>query len=154
MEVLYDGDGVHPLRKDMGPVEVLWDGDGSRSYFFCPWGGREGGGCSNPIQSWPGLLMEEWEGWALLCDQNFLLGHSCPSPSRGILLTRSFLLEGEWVFFLPVPVHHGIGAVWTERKTENITFPHTTYAIAKYDVATLNVHLLARLGIRFKFTVD
>ena len=27
VEVLWDGDGVLP-RKDMGPVEVLWDGDG------------------------------------------------------------------------------------------------------------------------------
>ena len=27
VEVLWDGDGV-PRGKDMGPVEVLWDGDG------------------------------------------------------------------------------------------------------------------------------
>ena len=27
VEVLWNGDGV-TLRKDMGPVEVLWDGDG------------------------------------------------------------------------------------------------------------------------------
>ena len=27
VEVLWDGDGVPP-RKDMGPVQVLWDGDG------------------------------------------------------------------------------------------------------------------------------
>ena len=29
VEVLWDGDGVPP-EKDMGPVEVLWDGDGNR----------------------------------------------------------------------------------------------------------------------------
>ena len=29
VEVLWDGDGVNPpSRKDMGTVEVLWDGDG------------------------------------------------------------------------------------------------------------------------------
>ena len=29
VKVLWDGDGVPlSLRKDMGPVEVLWDGDG------------------------------------------------------------------------------------------------------------------------------
>ena len=27
VEVLWDGEGVPP-RKDMGPVEILWDGDG------------------------------------------------------------------------------------------------------------------------------
>ena len=43
VEVLWDGDGVLP-GKDMGPVEVLWDGDG-----VLPWKGH---GISGSIMGW------------------------------------------------------------------------------------------------------